>query len=173
METHSGTPPGDGTVDGAKRSLISGVLVGVGFAGFVDETVFHQLLHWHHFYDKSTPSVGLVSDGFFHLATWVCIVAGLFIYADLRRRAQWHSLRQYAGFCLGLGGFQLYDGTLQHKVFHFHQIRYHVTIWPYDVTWNLTAAAVLIGGIVLLRRARHTASVDSTRRSAPRRQRAA
>ena len=45
------------------RSVWSGVLIGVGIAAFVDETVFHQLLHWHHFYDKSTPSVGLVSDG--------------------------------------------------------------------------------------------------------------
>ncbi len=34
------------------RSMWSGALVGVGIAAFVDETVFHQLLHWHHFYDK-------------------------------------------------------------------------------------------------------------------------
>jgi uncharacterized membrane protein len=39
------------------------VLAGVGLVGFIDETVFHQLLHWHHFYDKSTLAVGLVSDG--------------------------------------------------------------------------------------------------------------
>lgn len=48
------------------RSMSSGALVGVGVSAFVDETVFHQLLHWHHFYDKSTPDVGLVSDGLFH-----------------------------------------------------------------------------------------------------------
>jgi uncharacterized membrane protein len=45
------------------RSITSGVLIGIGVAGFIDETVFHQLLHWHHFYDKSTATVGLVSDG--------------------------------------------------------------------------------------------------------------
>jgi uncharacterized membrane protein len=32
-----------------------------------------------------------------------------------------------------LGGFQLYDGTLQHKWWRFHQIRYHVDILPYDL----------------------------------------
>jgi hypothetical protein len=48
------------------RNVVSGLLLGVGVAAFVDETVFHQLLHWHHFYDKSTPAAGLVSDGIFH-----------------------------------------------------------------------------------------------------------
>jgi uncharacterized membrane protein len=40
-----------------------GVLVGIGVAGTLDEVVLHQLLAWHHFYDRSTPTVGLVSDG--------------------------------------------------------------------------------------------------------------
>src|SRR4051794_38186472 len=44
-----------GTAARTSRSLWSGVLVGLGVAGFVDETVFHQLLHWHHFYDRGTP----------------------------------------------------------------------------------------------------------------------
>lgn len=42
------------------------MLIGIGVAGCLDEPVFHQLLHWHHFYDKSTPTVGLVFDRFFH-----------------------------------------------------------------------------------------------------------
>ena len=45
------------------RNLLSGCLLGLGFVAFIDEAVFHQLLHWHHFYDKSTPDIGLVSDG--------------------------------------------------------------------------------------------------------------
>jgi len=62
------------------------MLAGVGVAGFVDETVFHQLLHWHHFYDTSTPAIGLVFDGFFHAGSWFAVVGGLFLFADLRRR---------------------------------------------------------------------------------------
>ncbi len=49
-----------------KRSVWSGVPAGVGLAASLDETVFHQVLHWHHFYDKSTLAVGLLSDGLFH-----------------------------------------------------------------------------------------------------------
>jgi uncharacterized membrane protein len=125
------------------RSLWSGVLVGVGVAGFVDETIFHQLLHWHHFYDRSTPTAGLVSDGLFHALSWFCVVGGLFLLADLRRRAGLSRARWWSGMLLGLGGFQLYDGTIQHKLMRLHQIRYHVTIWPYDVAWNLFALLAL------------------------------
>jgi uncharacterized membrane protein len=140
-------------VDGPRRSLLSGGLMGIGVAGFVDETVFHQLLHWHHFYDRSTPAWGLVSDGLFHAASWLCMVGGLFLFADLRRRGAWDGLRHWAGMCFGLGGFQLYDGTVQHKWWHLHEIRYHVDVLPYDLVWNGLASLVLVTGAVLLRRA--------------------
>ena len=48
------------------RNLSTGVFLGLGSIAFLDEVVFHQLLHWHHFYDKSSSSMGLVSDGLFH-----------------------------------------------------------------------------------------------------------
>ncbi|HEY5981795.1 MAG TPA: DUF2243 domain-containing protein [Microlunatus sp.] len=41
-------------------SALSGLFAGVELIAFVDETVFHQLLHWHPFYDKATPEWGLV-----------------------------------------------------------------------------------------------------------------
>ncbi len=137
-----------------RRSLVAGGLMGVGVAGFVDETVFHQLLHWHHFYDRSTPAWGLVSDGIFHAASWFCMVAGLFLFADLRRRGVWRSAWHLAGFCFGLGGFQLWDGTVHHKWWGLHQIRYGIDYLPYDLTWNVVAAAVLAVGVVVLTRAR-------------------
>src|SRR3982750_4113369 len=71
--------------DVTRRNVLSGVLLGVGVAAFIDETVFHQLLHWHHFYDRSTPAAGLVSDGIFHAVGFFAAVAGLFLFADLRR----------------------------------------------------------------------------------------
>jgi len=85
--------PAAGDVDGPRRSLLAARRRpdGIGVAGFIDETVFHQLLHWHHFYDKSTPSWGLISDGLFHAASWFCMIAGLFVFADLRRRGAWRA----------------------------------------------------------------------------------
>jgi len=130
------------------------VLCGVGLAAFLDEVVFHQLLRWHHFYDRSTPDVALVSDGLFHTAGWIAVVAGLFLFADLRRRHALVPARWVGGLLLGAGAFQLYDGLVQHKVLGLHQIRYGVDLVAYDVTWNVVAVVLLLAGAVLTRRSR-------------------
>jgi uncharacterized membrane protein len=147
-----------------RRSVFAGLLIGIGVAGFLDETVFHQLLHWHHFYDKSTTSVGLVSDGLFHAGSWLCIVSGLFLFADLQRRGATVRRRLSAGAFLGWGGFQLYDGLFQHKVLRLHQIRYSVDVRPYDVVWNILGGLGVVIGVVLLFGV--ALSVDERRHSA-------
>jgi uncharacterized membrane protein len=134
------------------RNTISGVLLGIGAAAFIDEAVFHQLLHWHHFYDKSTTDVGLVSDGLFHAVSWFATVAALFLFADIRRGGAFRRVRWWSGILLGAGGFQLYDGLVQHKLMGLHQIRYGVDIVPYDLIWNVIAALMVVAGIILYRR---------------------
>jgi uncharacterized membrane protein len=131
-------------------SEIAGALFGVGAAAFVDETVFHQLLHWHHFYDKSTTDVGLVSDGLFHAFGWFSVVAGLFWLASLRSRRTLDWWRWAGGALLGAGAFQLYDGTVQHKLMRLHQIRYDVDLTLYDVTWNIVAGIMTVIGLAML-----------------------
>jgi uncharacterized membrane protein len=153
---HARTPPGD--VPLPTRSAWSGVLIGVGIAAFVDETVFHQLLHWHHFYDRSTPAIGLVSDGLFHAFGWFAVVIGLVMVADLRRRVGLVGRALSAGIFLGAGVFQLYDGTVQHKLLKLHQIRYGVDLVPYDWTWNILAVIFIMVGIVLIRSTRRSAA---------------
>jgi uncharacterized membrane protein len=138
----------------AGRNLLSGALLGIGTAAFVDETLFHQLLHWHHFYDRSTSAVGLVSDGLFHAFSWSATVAGLFLLADLRRRRAVLPMRWWAGLLLAAGGFQLYDGIVQHKLMRLHQIRYGVNLTAYDWTWNIVGLLILAAGVLLLARSR-------------------
>jgi uncharacterized membrane protein len=136
------------------RNVLSGVLLGLGIAAFLDEVLFHQLLHWHHFYDKSTPAIGLISDGVFHAFSWFATVAALFLFADLRRRDAVSPPHWWGGLLIGAGGFQLDDGTVQHKLMRLHQIRYHVDVAPYDWTWNIVAVVLIVAGAVLLIRAR-------------------
>ena len=146
------TTPTTDRVARAGRNLLAGILFGLGTVAFIDEAVFHQLLHWHHFYDRSTTEVGLVSDGLFHAFGWFAVVAGLFWFAALRRQHAWHAPRWTGGLCVGAGAFQLYDGTVQHKLLHLHQIRYQVDLLAYDLTWNLVAVAMIsVGGLVLVR----------------------
>lgn len=136
----------------AARSLASGVMFGIGLVAFIDEAVFHQLLHWHHFYDQSTTSVGLISDGVFHAFSWFATVGGLFLFADLRRRRKLYTVRWWSGILLGAGGFQLYDGIIQHKLFRLHQIRYVENLFVYDLVWNALALVMMAAGWMLLRR---------------------
>lgn len=133
----------------ALRNLGSGFLFGLGLVAFLDEVIFHQLLGWHHFYDKSTTAVGLFSDGLFHAFSWFATVAALFLVADLRRRSAFWMKRWVSGVMIGGGFFQLYDGLINHKVFAIHQIRYGVELLPYDIAWNAIAALILAGGIAL------------------------
>ncbi|WP_338453113.1 DUF2243 domain-containing protein [Niallia oryzisoli] len=135
----------------SSRNLWSGFLFGIGSVAFVDEAVFHQLLHWHHFYDKSTTSIGLVSDGFFHAFSWFATIGSLFMLADLKRlNTFWHA-RWWGGVLLGGGAFQLYDGTIQHKLMKLHQIRYNVDILPYDLTWNIISILMIIASVALIK----------------------
>lgn len=134
----------------SSRNLWSGLLFGVGLAAFIDEAIFHQLLRWHHFYDKSTTDIGLISDGLFHAFSWFATIAGLFLFADLRRRDALWFTKWLGGILLGLGGFQLYDGIIQHKLMRIHQIRYVKNIFVYDLVWNILAALMIIIGINLI-----------------------
>jgi uncharacterized membrane protein len=135
------------------RTVLSGLLTGVGIAAFLDEVVFHQLLQWHHLYDGSTPAVGIFSDGLFHAFGTTALVVGLFLYADVQRRRALVARRWAGAVVLGWGVFQLYDGLVQHKVLGLHQVRYGVELWPYDLAWNGAAGAGIVIGALLLRRA--------------------
>jgi uncharacterized membrane protein len=135
-----------------RRSMAVWALIGAAVMAAVDEIVFHQVLGWHHFVDRSTPQIGLLSDGLLHSAELVLLVAGFFAFADLRRCRALAPRSAWAGLLLGAGGFQLWDGVVHHKVLRLHQVRYDVDLLPYDLAWNGAALAVLAVGAVLLAR---------------------
>ena len=136
------------------RSAWAGVLVGVGVVAAVDEIVFHQLLRWHHFYDRSTSGMGLVSDGLLHAGSLIALVAGFFLFADLNRRGVASRRSVLGGFLAGAGGFQVWDSFIHHKLLRLHQIRYDVDVLVYDVVWTVGGFLVLAVGVVLVWRAR-------------------
>lgn len=140
-------------------SIWSGVLFGVGTIAFLDEALLHQVLHWHKFYDLATTDIGLVSDGFFHALSWIATIAGLFLFADLRRRHALVGTAWWGGILVGAGGFQLYDGTVHHKLLGIHQIRYVPDLIVYDIVWHVVAVALIVAGVVLMVRARRSQRV--------------
>ncbi len=132
------------------QNIMSGILFGLGLVAFFDEVVFHQLLRWHHFYDRSTTDIGLISDGLFHAFSWFATIGGLFMFANLRRKNGLSLKRWWAGVLLGAGVFQLYDGIVQHKLMRIHQIRYVDHVIVYDIVWNIIALVLVIAGMILL-----------------------
>jgi uncharacterized membrane protein len=135
-------------------------MMGVATMAAVDTIVFHQFLGWHHFYDRSTPDVSLLSDGLLQTGYLVLLIAGFFWFADLRRRGTLAPRSARAGFVLGLGGFQLFDGIADHKLLRLHEIRYGVDVLPYDLAWNGAAALLLVVGAVLARWSRGESAVS-------------
>ncbi len=132
-----------------------GVLTGMGAAGTLDEVVLHQLLAWHHFYDRSTPTVGLVSDGLFHLLSTALLVIGVIQLVERRHTTPDPPRLALAGILLGAGGFNLYDGTIQHKLLGLHQVRAGAPDnLPYDLAFLTIAATLAVAGVLLLRRTR-------------------
>ena len=137
-----------------KRSLWAAVLLGIGVMAAVDEIVFHQLLQWHHFFDFGTPAFGIISDGLLHAFELLAIVIGVFMLLDLSQRKRLAIPWTKAGFFLGMGGFQLFDGLINHKILRLHQIRYGVDPLLYDVVWNGAAIVLLLAGVWFYRRAK-------------------
>ncbi|WP_300578664.1 DUF2243 domain-containing protein [Phenylobacterium sp.] len=136
-----------------RRSMIAAALLGIGAMAAVDEVVFHQLLAWHHFFDWSTPAFGLFSDGLLHAAELIIFALGFFMILDIRGRQALAPRSAWAGFLLGAGGFQIFDGIIDHKVLRLHQIRYGVdNLLIYDVVWNAAGVILIALGLLLARR---------------------
>jgi uncharacterized membrane protein len=140
------------------RAFQGAFLIGVGLMAAVDEIVFHQILAWHHFYDRSTPAIGLLSDGLLHAAEILALVGGGFLLADARRRSALRPRTAWAAGLAGAGLFQLWDGVVDHKLLRVHQVRYDVDLLLYDSVWIASGAVLLAAGLLLLpRRRRATA----------------
>ncbi len=138
-----------------RRALLTGGMLGVGTMAAADVVVFHLVLGWHHFYDRATPSVGLLSDGLLQTSYLVLLVAGAFRLADARRAGTLARRSAVAGFVTGLGAFQLFDGVVDHKLLRLHQVRYDVDLLPYDLAWIGSSVVLLVAGLVLVRATRH------------------
>jgi uncharacterized membrane protein len=152
----------------ARSVLFTGVLIGIGIAGFLDETIFHQLLQWHAFYWATDEHGRILSDGGFHLFSTLLVLWGLF--RVWRGRAHWRATSgsiMIAGILMGAGGFNLYDGIIQHAILHFHLVNEYVCPVssfyvnnslatcpqdiPYEVVWDLVGFIILAIGFLLWR----------------------
>jgi uncharacterized membrane protein len=145
------------------RPRLPGILLGIGLGGFVDGILLHQILQWHHMltsegsYPKTTVAgleTNTLWDGLFHAATWVAVLAGVWVL--WRRTTNWRwaiSGRAFLGWMLvGWGLFNLLEGIVNHQILTIHHVREgaaHQT--AYDLGFLAFGALLVIGGWFLAR----------------------
>ncbi len=131
--THT-APAARAATAGRPPSRVSGLLYGLGFGGFVDGIVLHQVLQWHHMVSSTrdapmTTVSGLelntLADGLFHLATFALTAAGMVTTLVAWRQGR---IAPSWSFHLGLllvgwGLFNLVEGVVNHQLLGVHHVR--------------------------------------------------
>jgi uncharacterized membrane protein len=126
-----------------RRPLVAaGLVLGLGFGGFFDGIVFHQILQWHNMLSSVVPPIDLVDmkynmvwDGIFHAFTWsACLIGVVLLFHAARKPAAVWSGSVLAGSMLaGWGLFDLVEGLIDHQLLGLH----HVHPGIHELAWDL------------------------------------
>ena len=153
-------------------SKASGLLYGLGFGGFIDGIVLHQIVQWHHMvssvedYPVTTVTglgINTTADGFFHVATWFLVLAGSITTLTAWRQGR---LAPNWGFHFGLlltgwGIFNVVEGLIDHQILGVHHVRDDLGA---PVSWDIGFLAfglvLIIGGWLL-----HSRGLNALRQS--------
>lgn len=141
----------------------AGILFGLGLGGFFDGIVLHQLLQWHHMLSSWYPITSVETlelntfwDGVFHSATYLFVLAALFVLwrSAQRRHLFWSSKLLIGSTLIGFGAFNVVEGLVDHHLLGLHHVNEAVSRdqWIYwDLGFITWGAAMLVGGWILLR----------------------
>ncbi len=162
----------------SRSAFWTGILLGIGIAAFLDETLLHQLLQWHTFYWNTDQHGRLLSDGIFHAFSTLLLLYGAFRL--WRWRESWsqpYRTAIIAAIFIGAGAFNLYDGVIQHAILHLHIVNEHVCAspasqqqtflgmcyndLPYEAVFDGVAIVLLAIGITWWRRIRRSSTTYS------------
>ncbi len=138
-------------------------LMGLGLGGFIDGIVLHQILQWHHMltdtgdHPMSTVDgleANTLADGFFHLSTWVLVLAATVLTVRAWQRDElappW---RAHFGLMLaGWGVFNVVEGLIDHLLLGIHHVRDDLGgPLGWDVGFLVFGALLIAGGLALAR----------------------
>lgn len=116
------------------HSLVrAGVVLGMGFGGFADGIILHQILGWHHLvcYTMNCQPTSVAQlqhentqDGYFHLGLWLVTLAGTaMLFRAARRAGAAARGRVLLGAMLaGCGLFNVVEGLVDHQILGIHHV---------------------------------------------------
>jgi uncharacterized membrane protein len=143
------------------RSLIvAGVVTGIGFGGFFDGIVFHQILQWHHMLStvypaNSIPNLELNTlwDGLFHTFTYIVLAIGFALLWRAARivNSQGWGRPLFGAILVGSGLFNLIEGLINHHLLQIHHVKpgSDQTLW--DIAFLVVGVLLVIIGTLLIR----------------------
>lgn len=147
----------------------AGIVLGMGFGGFFDGIVLHQILGWHHLIcvtEHCQPqSVEQLKqqntqDGFFHLAVWIVSLIGVRMLFAAGRRWQegWSGKALAGGMLVGWGVFNFVEGLVDHQILGIHHVLPgHPQELLFDMLFLASGVVFAIVGFALARRERGAA----------------
>ncbi|MFC4736995.1 DUF2243 domain-containing protein [Bacillus daqingensis] len=129
-----------------KKMYIGSFLLGFGFLGALDGIVFHQLLQWHSVIHEAPTTIQIISDGLFHFAVTLTIIAGAVLLWLSGKPQEPKSAWKSAGglFLIGGGTFNLLEGIINHHILQIHRVH------PEAENPLLFDLAFLASGVILL-----------------------
>ena len=117
-----------------KNPLVrAGIVLGMGFGGFADGIILHQILGWHHLVcvtahcrPTSIEQLQLqnTQDGFFHLGLWLVTLVGMVMLFRAARHvgAGWNGRVLFGSMLAGCGLFNFFEGIINHQILGIHHV---------------------------------------------------
>ncbi|NJL62908.1 MAG: DUF2243 domain-containing protein [Methylacidiphilales bacterium] len=151
-------------IKGNSQLLIaSGIFLGLGFGGFFDGIVLHQILQWHHMLSNIKPlstetninvsniDLNMVWDGLFHAFDFVLTVIGVILlwFAGKKDDITWSENTFFGSIIIGVGLFDFVEGIIDHQILGIHHVKPGVNQSAWDMGFlALGASLIAIGWIV-------------------------
>ncbi len=103
--------------------------------------------------------VNTLADGFFHVLSWVCVVAGMVVTLASWRRGRLAPSRRFHGglLLLGWGAFDLVEGIVDHHLLGVHHVRDDLGApLSWDIGFLVFGALLVLVGAALYRSGRRS-----------------
>ena len=148
------------------NSLIkAGIVLGMGFGGFADGIVLHQILGWHHLVcitDHCQPTSiehlqqQNIQDGYFHLTVWIISLVGITMLFRAARHPvpAWSGRVLFGAMLAGAGLFNLVEGLIDHQILGIHHVLPgHPQQWLWDMLYLASGVVYALVGWLLIKSA--------------------
>ena len=141
----------------------AGFVLGMGFGGFADGIILHQILGWHHLVcvtahcrPASVAQLQLqnMQDGLFHLALWVVLLVGTALLFCAARHASptWNGRILFGSMMAGCGLFNFIEGLINHQILGIHHVLPgHPHQFLFDMLFMANGVLFFIIGVWLIR----------------------